>query len=174
MRKIVITSSLTTGRVKSCGCLAREKSSERMKIMRENQGKRDKRLSTIWMNMKNRCLNPNNNNYKNYGEKGITVCDEWKTSFENFYFWSISNGYEENLTLDRINPLGNYEPKNCRWATQKVQQNNRTNNHIIEMNGEIHTLSEWSEILNVTKKKIEYHLSKGRSGNELYLILVGR
>lgn len=173
-KKIVITSSLTTGRVKSCGCLVKEKSSERMKIMRAKQGKRDKRLSIIWMNMKNRCLNPNYKNYKNYGGKGITVCDEWKTSFENFYCWAISNGYEKNLTLDRINTFGNYEPKNCRWVTQKIQQNNRTNNHIIEMNGESHTLSEWCEILNVTKKKIEYHLGKGRSGNELYSILVGR
>ena len=86
----------------------------------------------------------------------------------------MSNGYKENLTIDRINPLGNYEPKNCRWTTHKVQQNNRTNNHIIEMNGESHTLAEWCEILNVTKKKIEYHLGKGRTGNELYSILVGR
>ena len=173
-KKIAITSSLTTGRVRSCGCLSKESSSERMKKMRQQQGKRDKRLSTIWLNMKNRCYNTKNNGYKNYGAKGVSVCDEWKNSFETFYKWAITNGYNANLTIDRINPNGNYEPANCRWVTQKIQQNNRRNNHVIEMNGKHHTIAEWCDILNVSKKKIEYHLGKGKRGFELYSTLIKR
>lgn len=173
-KKTAITSSLTTGRVKSCGCLMREESSKRMKEMRRKKGKRHKRLSTIWLNMKNRCYNPKSTSYKNYGEKKIEICKEWRDSFENFYDWAIKNGYNDTLTLDRINTNGNYEPMNCRWVTQKTQQNNRTNNRVIEMNGESHTVAEWCEKLNVTKKKIDYHISKGKKGSELYSILVGR
>lgn len=171
--KYTITANLNSGRVRSCGCLHYEEASKRMKEMRARKGKRDKRLSTIWLNMKARCFNPKNAGYKNYGERGITVCDEWKESFENFYNWAINNGYEKTLSIDRIDPNGNYEPSNCRWTTMKVQQNNRTNNHIEEMNGESHTIAEWIEILNITKKKMDYLLSKGYKGDELYEKITG-
>lgn len=171
--RFAITSSLTSGRVKSCGCLHTEEARKRVKEIADKKGKRDERLSVIWMNMKKRCYDSKNTSFKYYGARGIKVCDEWKESFDEFYKWAISNGYSPNLTIDRIDTNGNYSPKNCRWSTQKVQQNNRRNNHLIEMNGEIHTMAEWCDILNVTKKKIEYYTSRGVSGEDLYKKLNG-
>ena len=81
----------------------------------------------------------------------------------NFYHWAINNGYEENLTIDRINVNGNYEPLNCRWVDMKTQNNNRRNNVFIEFNGEIHTMSEWNEILNLPKGLLKNRLNRGWS-----------
>lgn len=78
-----------------------------------------KRLNHIYQNMKYRCNNSNYHHYKNYGGRGIKVCDEWLNRFEAFYKWSIENGYEDNLTIDRINNDGNYEPSNCQWITRE-------------------------------------------------------
>ena len=93
-----------------------------------------------------RCTNQNNKSYKIYGGRGIKICNEWKEDKESFYNWAISNGYKEGLQLDRINTNGDYEPSNCRWVTSKQNNNNRRNNHKYEMNGEVHTLSEWCYI----------------------------
>ena len=75
--------------------------------------------------MKTRCYNPNSNNYKYWGARGITICNEWRDSFEKFMEWALANGYEDDLTIDRIDVNGNYEPQNCRWVTMTVQNNNR-------------------------------------------------
>jgi hypothetical protein len=93
--------------------------------------------------MKLRCHTTTNKDYERYGGRGITVCEEWK-NFSTFYEWAMANGYQDNLTIDRIDNDGNYEPSNCRWTTQKEQQNNRRNNHLITHNGETHTIAEWS------------------------------
>jgi hypothetical protein len=98
--------------------------------------------------MRQRCEKPNSYGWKKYGAKGIRVCAEWG-KFEAFRDWAYANGYTDELTIDRIDPRGNYEPSNCRWVTQKVQQNNRTNNVRIAYNGEEHTLSEWFELTGV-------------------------
>ena len=111
------------------------------------------RIYEIWANMKYRCNNKNCVNFKNYGGRGIRVCEEWN-AFENFYKWAIDNEYSDNLTLDRIDVNGNYEPENCRWATWEEQANNRRRNSRITYNGETHTISEWARIKNLSPRLI--------------------
>lgn len=143
---IVRGSKLRNGTSTSCGCYAREKAS--------THGMTQTRLYKIWSIMKQRCYNFQNKKYKNYGKRGIIICDEWLNSFEAFRDWALSHGYEDNLTIDRIETNGNYEPNNCRWTDMKTQQNNRTNNHIVEYNGEKHTVSEWSKITGIPAKTL--------------------
>lgn len=104
------------------------------------------RIYKIWDGMKYRCTNPNSDAYHNYGGRGITVCDEWIHDFMAFYNWSMSHGYSDDLTLDRINVNGNYCPENCRWADDITQHNNTRTNRYIEYNGETHTMAEWAKI----------------------------
>lgn len=129
------------------------------------------RLYRIWHHMKVRCNNPNFDHYEYYGGKGITVCDEWEHDFMAFRDWAIANGYSNNLTIDRINNDGNYEPGNCRWATQKEQANNkqqgdlssRGTNHMIAFHNEIHTMAQWSEITGIDQNTISERLRRGKS-----------
>lgn len=108
-------------------------------------GLNETRIYKTWVRMKVRCYNQNHDRYKNYGGRGITVCDEWKNDFKKFYEWAMKNGYSDDLTIDRIDVNGNYEPSNCRWITNKEQCNNRRNNHFITYNGKTQTVSEWAE-----------------------------
>lgn len=86
------------------------------------------RIDNIYKTMLARCYKPTHNRYKYYGAKGVVVCDEWLCDKTKFFEWAFNNGYREDLTIDRINVNGNYEPSNCRWATYKEQNNNKTNN----------------------------------------------
>ena len=104
-----------------------------------------------WYNIKRRCYDPTDRNFKDYGGRGITVCVEWKNDFKSFYDWAMANGYLDNLTIDRIDVNGNYCPDNCRWATIYEQANNKRNNHLLTYNGCTTTMAEWSR-----KAKIPY------------------
>lgn len=137
---------LKSGNTKSCGCLQREKASTTAKNKRIH-GKSKTRLYGIYHHIINRCCNKNVLNYSNYGGRGITICEEWLNDFMAFYNWSISNGYNDNLTIDRIDVNGNYEPSNCRWVTPKQQSNNRRSSILLNYNGEIKTIKQWSEKL---------------------------
>lgn len=121
--------------------------------MQRTHGMSHTRLHNIWLTMRQRCEKPNSSAYPKYGAKGIKVCSEWSV-FENFRDWSLSNGYTDNLTIDRINPLGNYEPSNCRWVTQKIQQNNRSNNVRLTYRGRTHSIIEWSEITKIPLRNL--------------------
>lgn len=120
-------------------------------------------LHKKWADMKRRCTSPKTHGYKNYGGRGITICDEWlgEYGFINFYNWAILNGFQEGLSLDRIDVNGNYEPSNCRWVTNDIQANNRRTNRFIEYNGDSHTISEWSKITGINKNTILTRLRLG-------------
>lgn len=119
------------------------------------------RLYGIWAGMKTRCFNPNEKKYKCYGGRGIGMCDEWKNDFTSFALWAVGNGYSESLSIDRINPNEGYNPQNCRWCDMKTQQNNRTNNHRLEYNGETHTIAEWAKITGIKRHTIDQRIRYG-------------
>lgn len=139
--KIVYGADLKSGHTKSCGCYK----AEHFIAATSTHRKRNTRLYNIWSNMKQRCYNEKNERYKDYGGRGITVCKEWLEDFMNFYNWAMANGYRDDLTLDRKDTNGNYEPSNCRWATYKEQANNKRNNVVLSYKGEKKTLGEWAE-----------------------------
>lgn len=119
--KIVSSQSLLSGKTNSCGCLHKE--SARGLLL--THGKSNTKLYNVWRGMKKRCYCQENENFKYYGGRGITICEEWRDNFEAFYTWAISNGYADNLSIDRIDVNGNYEPSNCRWATVAEQNRNK-------------------------------------------------
>lgn len=116
------------------------------------------RLYTIWNSIKQRCYTKSCTSYKRYGARGISMCDEWKNNYMEFYNWAIQNGYSDNLTIDRIDTNGNYEPSNCRWATYKEQANNTRKIKRYTFNGETHTPREWEEIVGIRWQTIRYRI----------------
>lgn len=154
-KKTVFKSLLTFGSSKSCGCLNRE--------ICTKHNMTGTRIYNIWRSMRVRCYKIDDDHYKNWGKRGITVCDEWRKEFINFYNWAITNGYKKNLSIDRINNDGNYEPSNCRWATQKEQGSNMRSNRNITFNGETHCVSEWSRLLGINYANLIYRLNTDMS-----------
>ena len=144
-------------------CLVELKKYREKEIKYEKHGLSKSRLYRIWNGMKNRCYNNNSTNYKNYGGRGIKVCDEWKNSFVTFYYWSVSNGYQCNLTLDRINVEGPYCPENCRWSDVDTQCYNKRNTIKISLNGEEKNIMELSKDTGIDKKIIRKRIKKGVS-----------
>lgn len=122
-KEVIVSSyNLKSGHTKSCGCLISDILTERNKA---NAKPRNERLYRIYYGMMSRCNNKKYDAYQHYGARGICVCDEWAGHFYDFEKWALSNGYREDLTIDRIDNDGNYEPSNCRWVDMKVQSNNR-------------------------------------------------
>ncbi len=116
------------------------------------------KLRNAYYGMLRRCYTDEREDYHNYREHGIRVCDEWLNSFDKFALWAINNGVEENLTLDRINNNGNYEPSNCRWVSRYVQNNNKAIVHTIRYNGEEKTISDWAAEYGIKRKTLAYRL----------------
>ncbi len=152
----VTTNNLLNGSTNSCGCYRKEYVADKNYV----HGKSKTRLHGIWRGIKDRCLNQNNSRFNLYGGRGITICKEWKDDFQAFYDWSMKNGYADNLSIDRIDVNGNYEPSNCRWADDKTQANNKTTSVLLTMNGETHTISEWAGIVGIDRKTISDRITR--------------
>jgi hypothetical protein len=161
-QKVVRIMSLKKGGCTSCGCFFREQASKRL----FKHGLTHTRLFSIWESVLDRCYDHNSINYVNYGGRGIYICDEWKNDFLNFYNWAIANGYEDGLTIDRIDNDGNYVPSHCRWATYTQQARNRRNNHFLTFNGETKPIVEWSEKVGIRPDTIWHRLKSGKSVEE--------
>ena len=153
----VNSSNLINNKSKSCGCFQKKITIKRLTTHNMTNTK----LYRTYYGMKTRCYNKNDKRYKDYGGRGIILCDEWKNNFLNFYNWAISNGYEQSLTIDRIDNDGNYEPSNCRWVENKIQSNNRRNNIYFEFLGFKKTLKQWTDFMNWDYKKYYGRYSRG-------------
>lgn len=146
--------NLKRGTTKSCGCLQKEVTINRSSI----HGMTNTRIFRTWAGMKHRCEDSKN---EHYGARGIKVCDEWTNDFMSFYNWSMENGYNDSLTIERIDVNGNYEPSNCKWATIKEQNSNKTNKRLIEFNGKTLSLTQWAEETGIEKDTIFNRLKDG-------------
>ncbi len=157
--KEIISSSLRFGKTTSCGCWKDEKTSKRF----YKHGKSNTLIYNIWTSMKGRCLRKTSKDYPNYGGRGIKICDDWKNDFMTFYNWAISNGYKEGLTIERINPDGNYEPSNCIWLENEKQALNRRNTILIEFKGKKQSIRKWSEELKINYNTLRDYLAEGKT-----------
>lgn len=156
-KKVITTSTkLINGHTKSCGCYQKYRAS----ICNSSHRETKTRLYNIWQGIKRRCNNKNAINYKNYGLRGIKMCTEWENDFMLFKDWAYQNGYNANLTIDRIDNDKNYCPSNCIWSDQKYQQNHKRNNRYITYNNQKHTLSEWAQITGLSTSVIDSRLNK--------------
>lgn len=151
---VVTTTHLKTGHTRSCGCLHNEGNNKK-------HGLTHTKVHGIWQGIKRRCFNANVKEFMNYGGRGITVCDEWNNDFQTFYDYvsQLPHFGEAGYSLDRINNNGNYEPGNVKWSTRTEQGNNKRNTILVEVDGETHTLTEWSEITGI-KYSTLYHRYK--------------
>lgn len=154
---IVRQPDLKARKTQSCGCLHREQLAERNTV----HGLSKTKLCDIWRSMKDRCNNPKNRAYKNYGGRGISICNEWLTDFKAFYDWAMANGYGDNKSIDRINVNGNYEPENCRWTDYKTQANNTRANHFVEYNGKTQTIAQWADECGIKQHTLIQRLRRG-------------
>ena len=152
----VITCSLTQGHTRSCGCYRNDTP---MNPRYRKHGMHKTRLYRIWTHMKERCLASYHTSYESYGARGITVCNEWRNSFEAFRDWAMTNGYQDDLTLDRIDVNGNYCPENCRWATRAEQALNRRPN--VMFNGKC--IAQWARELGIGSTTIFTRMRRGMS-----------
>jgi hypothetical protein len=158
--KDISSSCLRTGQTKSCGCLFLDDAAAKGRAKRIH-GMTNTRTYKSWIGMKQRCYNQNNKKYMIYGGRGIYVCESWKNSFESFY--KDMGEAPDGMSIDRIDVNGNYEPSNCRWATQKEQQNNRSNNLILEYQSKKYTLQQLCDHLGKNSDKVQQRLKRGDS-----------
>lgn len=153
---------LRSGRQTSCGC---KKLDGRNSTLYRHGGSGTK-LYEVFKTMHRRCEAKTSNRYSYYGERGISVCPEW-ADFATFREWAYCNGFEEGLTLDRIDNNGNYEPSNCRWVTMKEQSNNRRNSILIEVDGQALTISQWSDLTGIPYETIYCRYRRGLTGRDV-------
>lgn len=147
--KITYAANLTSGNIKSCGCLHNEALIKRSVTHGESASK----LYRVWATMLQRCTNSETVSYPNYGGRGISVCEEWH-KYETFRDWAVMSGYEEGLQIDRINTNGDYCPLNCRWVTRLENSRNKRNIIYLTVDNETKPLYEWAVITNQSRRKL--------------------
>lgn len=156
--KVINKTSVVTGRAKSCGCLRAEKVS-RVNLI---DGRKKNPLYPIWRSIIQRCTNPNDKSYKDYGSRGVNVCVEWQNDFNLFNQWCIDNGWIKGLEIDRIDNDKGYYPNNCRFVERKDNARNKRSNIKVLYNGEMICLKELSEKTGLPYQRIktDYHNGK--------------
>lgn len=169
--KIVSKNGYNSGKTRSCGCLIREFNSKRGQYYdgscwnaSEKFGVDKSVISNLrikYRSMKSRCYDPKDRNYKNYGGRGICICDEWLKDKEAFIKWALDNGYEKGKSIDRIDVDGNYEPSNCRWATISEQARNTRRNVYIKYNGEMYIVTDLAKKLGIDMKYLSPLAKRG-------------
>lgn len=169
--KVVSTNDMRTGKSRSCGCLEKENRGLFGTRSKRTHQMKGTRLYRIWQGAKNRALNQNDKHWPDYGGRGITICDEWKTSFEAFRDWALANGYKEDLTIDRIDVNGNYCPENCRWVPQAEQQRNKRNNRYYTYNGKTQLIPAWAKEFGVTDSTIRSRIRRGEKPEKVFFEL---
>lgn len=152
--KEIVMASIRSGLTKSCGCLRKELGGSLPK-----HGLTNTKVYRTWRGMKTRCYSPKDRAYEDYGARGISVCDRWLRSFENF-LEDMGEPPTDKHSIDRIDVNGNYEPSNCRWATRSEQQRNKRNSRVFTINGETRCLAEWCEVYSVNYATVLSRLKK--------------
>lgn len=153
---------LISGRAKSCGCYRAEAAANATRTHGKSKGSKNHHpLYDVWSSMIQRCHNKNVKGYGLYGGRGITVCDKWLKDFENFYKWSMANGYRKGLSIDRINNNEGYSPENCRWTTSYEQSRNKRTNITIEFQGKRQCLQDVADSLGVNRSTLNYRYKHG-------------
>lgn len=159
--KIYPSGKLVSGRATNCGCKTSELRSIKASKHGITAGGRPRTL-TIWCGMKERCLNPKSISYKNYGGRGISICEDWMT-FENFHKWAVSSGYRDNYEIDRIDNDGNYCPENCHWVPVSENRKKTRRTHYITVEETTKSVSEWCKLLHIPRTKAYKILKNGDS-----------
>ena len=163
-KEIRVSNVIDPHGTKSCGCMQRVLSAQSKHNYKH--GLCYSRIYAIWRKMRQRCNNPNYSESKYYGGRGIKVCEEWDKSFDAFYDWALKNGYQDDLSIDRIDTNGNYEPSNCKWSTNIEQGNNKRNNVIITIDDQKMTLAQWCRCRNLPYSRVQARLYRGWSEKE--------
>ena len=153
---IVRGNNLTAGAVRSCGCILKDNAYK--------HGASRTRLYRIWYGIIRRTEDSSRKEFKDYGALGIRMCPEWRNSFETFQCWAMSNGYNDELSIDRIDANGDYEPSNCRWATKTEQECNKRTTKMITVEGVSRSPAEWSQISGIPAYQIRRRIARGWDG----------
>ncbi|MDX8367895.1 hypothetical protein [Cytobacillus sp. IB215665] len=161
--KDVNENNLKRGKSISCGCHRKEK----LHKLKSVHNCEPRKLYNVWLAMRRRCYLETTRGYEHYGGRGIEVSEVWRHDFEAFRDWSLSNGYKEGLSIDRIDNDGNYSPENCRWVDRKTQNNNKRNVRKIEIKGATKTLAEWAQISGIKHNTLTSRLAYGWTNEEL-------
>lgn len=166
--KSIIANNVRRGATRSCGCISKEHPAHTIYGFSHTQ------LDNLYKSMYSRCYKPSNARYLNYGGRGIRICDEWLNDKQSFFKWALSNGFKDGhsrseCTLDRIDVNKGYSPTNCRFVTMQEQENNKTNNRRLTVDGETHTQAEWGRKLGLPSGLIYRRLKAGWSVEEALL-----